>query len=359
VAPRTSERGTSRAIRLAVAIAVGLAVTLGAAGPASAHGGQDDTSNFRSEITSDTTDGLTWRVLGGDGTLELHSRGAARVVVFGYEGEPYLRFDPDGTVWRNAASPSAYLNVSNDASAPVPPEASTEADPRWEQVAEDGTFAWHDHRTHWMSARPPIGDQAEVVQEWSVPFAVGDAERVQLTGELWWAPSSDPWAWLLVAMAAMTVPLVAAVRRGGSPTAAARVLGIEAVVVAMLNIVRALDDVINVDATTAEHTGVLLATGFWVVLSMLAAQRLLRRPAQASLVTVAIAGISLSWGLGITTLSALSAPFVQTGLPVSVVRAIVAVTVALAVPTVITGVLVERRDRATLVERRRPVSSAA
>ena len=37
----------------------------------------------------------------------------------------------------------------------------TALEPDWEQVATDGTFAWHDHRTHWMSSTPPDTDAPE------------------------------------------------------------------------------------------------------------------------------------------------------------------------------------------------------
>jgi len=336
-----------------------LTVLVAVAGPATAHAGNDDAADFRTEITSDPTPGLTWRVL-GDGMLELHHTGGAEVVVAGYEDEPYLRFAPDGTVWRNAESPATYLNQSSDGDAPVPPQASAGLPPRWEKVAADGTFAWHDHRTHWMSGQAPSGDETRMVQAWTVPYRVGEAEPTALTGELWWTPPADPWLWLLGAVAVLVLPLVELLRRRSwDPTVAARVLGIEALVVAALNVVRAVDDVVTVDAPTADHVGVLVATAFWAGLSVTAAQFLVRRPERANLAVVAIAGISLSWGLGISTVSALSAGFVQTSLPLSVLRSIVALTVALAVPTAITAVLVERRSRAALVAARRPVTSAA
>src|SRR5262245_36317873 len=69
------------------------------AGPAGAHnvGG----GKYVSQVTdlSPTTPIVTASIGGGDELLALTVQPGHEVVVLGYGGEPYLRFDPDGTVY--------------------------------------------------------------------------------------------------------------------------------------------------------------------------------------------------------------------------------------------------------------------
>ena len=122
-------------------------------------------------------------IRGGDSFLELTVDEGHTVIVEGYEGEPYLRFSPDGTVERNLLSTATYLNDDRrGAGVTIPPEA-TEADadtpPEWEKVASGGQYAWHDHRVHWMDASPPDIDRGERVageyDPWRVPIVVDGA----------------------------------------------------------------------------------------------------------------------------------------------------------------------------------------
>jgi len=53
--------------------------------------------------------GVNALVLGGDDRLRISNYSGKTVVVLGYEGEPYLRFDSKG-VWANTLSPAAHLN---------------------------------------------------------------------------------------------------------------------------------------------------------------------------------------------------------------------------------------------------------
>ena len=85
------------------------------------------------------------------------------MIVEGYEGEPYLRFSPDGTVERNRLSTATYLNEDRaGAGITIPPEvqeADADTPPEWEEVASGGTYAWHDHRVHWMDDASPSVDR--------------------------------------------------------------------------------------------------------------------------------------------------------------------------------------------------------
>jgi hypothetical protein len=77
----------------------------------------------------------------------------------GYEGEPYVRIAPDGTVEVNQRSRRGGSNDERYETDPnavdAPADMAVDAPPRWEVVGSDGAFAWHDHRIHWMSPALP------------------------------------------------------------------------------------------------------------------------------------------------------------------------------------------------------------
>jgi hypothetical protein len=209
----------SRTLRAA---ATALAV-LAAAPVALAHEGNP---SFRSEVRSLDAEGVTARVTNYDDSLELRNRGGAAVTVLGYRGEPYIRLEPDGTVSVNRRSPAAYLNEDRFAEGVDPPEsADPTARPRWEVVARNGVYAWHDHRIHWMSRSlpPQVKDESErtKVFDWTVPIEV-DGRRTAIAGTLTWVgePSEGfpvAAAVSLGAAALAGVALVVVVRRRRRP----------------------------------------------------------------------------------------------------------------------------------------------
>ena len=48
-------------------------------------------------------------------------------------------------------------------SRPTVTAAGPDAEPEWEQIADGGTYAWHDHRVHWMDDSSPSVDRGEPV----------------------------------------------------------------------------------------------------------------------------------------------------------------------------------------------------
>jgi hypothetical protein len=153
--------------------------------------------------------GLTALVLGGDDRLRVSNYSGKTIVLMGYQGEPYLRFDKQG-VWANTRSPAAHLNRFRRPRPLEPGVADPSAAPRWRKVAPGASFEWHDHRVHWVAADPPKGvqehpDRIQRIFNWRVP-GLANGKRFAITGFLGYAPDpagkakdSGTSAWLVAA----------------------------------------------------------------------------------------------------------------------------------------------------------------
>ena len=215
--------GGARWPRLAVGLVAGAAMLAGPAAPAAAD--PPAPSDFRSSVTAVEPDAGAVRVevVGGDAFLELTVDEGHEAEVEGYGGEPYLRFRADGTVERNARSEATYLNEDRRGAVELPDRADNDAEPEWGEVADGGTYAWHDHRIHWMGATPPPGvSPGDVVQSWTVDLRV-DGTPVAVRGELVRAEDVSPLPWLALAVAAAGAVVLAG-RRHPLPAAAAAVV---------------------------------------------------------------------------------------------------------------------------------------
>lgn len=204
----------------ALAALVALAGLVSSARPAAADPPRP--TDFRSTVNAvePAVDGVDARVVGGDAFLELQVDEGHEVTVQGYGDEPYLRFLPDGTVERNLHSEATYLNDDRQGAVDLPAEADNEADPQWETVADDGTYAWHDHRIHWMGTSTPPGTApGDIVQQWTVALTV-DGAPVEVRGELVMAEAISPLPWFALALAGAVLVAVVGRRR---PTVAAAV----------------------------------------------------------------------------------------------------------------------------------------
>jgi hypothetical protein len=171
------------------AVAAALAVLCVAAPAALAHEGNP---NYRSEVRAiaPALPGLEARVLNYDDAIELVYDGERPLVVQGYRGEPYLRFDPNGLVEVNRRLPAAYLNEDRFAKAELPGRADHRARPSWATVAENGRYDWHDHRIHRMgegTLPPQIEDEGERTRvfDWEIPMASA-GRPVAVRGTLTW-----------------------------------------------------------------------------------------------------------------------------------------------------------------------------
>jgi hypothetical protein len=201
-------------VRFAAALLGALTLLGFAASPADADAPRP--TNYRStvvDVEPALPPGAEVQVIGGDSLLELAIPRGHTAVVPDYAGSddtspvPYLRFDADGTVRRNTLAVATTANEARYGTGDRVPDP--DAEPRWETVATDGRYAWHDHRIHWMSPTRPraVDDDGRVDLggpdgTWSVPITV-DGEATVITGELTLepAPSALPWALLAIAFA--------------------------------------------------------------------------------------------------------------------------------------------------------------
>lgn len=210
--------------RLLRALVLGVAAALLVAGQADAHQGNP---NYRSEIDAikPSTNGLSAEILNYDADIVLTNESGKTVVVEGYDGEPYLRFSPDGTVAANLNSPAYYLNTDRYGEAEVPANAKPGAEPDWKVVAASGEFSWHDHRSHYMSTSvpPQVTDESAKTKvfDYEIPIRVAGRPGA-IEGTLYWVGSSGfpllPFI-LLGIFAIGSVALVVIVRghRGSAP----------------------------------------------------------------------------------------------------------------------------------------------
>jgi hypothetical protein len=198
----------------------GLVVNVGvlviAVGPAAADAARP--TNYRSTVTgiAPAEPDLVADVTGGDSFLRIRVTTGHRVVVLGYEDEPYLRVGADGSVEENLRSPATWLNRKRYGSTePLPADADAKAAPNWRRIGGHGVVLWHDHRVHWMSvSRPPQLGAATSghVLDWSVSIEVDDRPAV-ITGHLDLLPAPARWPWEAVAVAGALAAVAVCLRR--------------------------------------------------------------------------------------------------------------------------------------------------
>lgn len=170
---------TSRARRrLLAGLAAAAVVTLAPAGVAFAD--PPGPTDFRTDVVSiePATPQITVGVIGGDSFVSLVAEPGTTVQIPGYAGEPYVQILADGTVQQNRRSPAVDANDSRYG-VPAPEEnvgtAGEQAAtlPEWVTIGHDGTFVWHDHRSHLMARTPPAGyRRGDVVSDQTLSLTV-------------------------------------------------------------------------------------------------------------------------------------------------------------------------------------------
>jgi hypothetical protein len=184
------------------ALAIGIGTIVLGAGPAGADPARP--SNVSSRVTAVTppTPAVEAEIVGGNAFVRLHVRAGTTVVVRGYEDEPYLRISADGTVAENTRSAATYLNRRLTGRVDVPPTVDKNAAPEWRTVGSGGSYAWHDHRVHWMASGSPPDPV-----DWHIPLSV-DGAPVSIDGRYEAVPEPSAVPWWLLAVAAFAVTLL-------------------------------------------------------------------------------------------------------------------------------------------------------
>jgi hypothetical protein len=205
--------------RLRRATVLATVLVAAVAQPAAAHQGNP---NYRSVVNgvSPNAPGLNVQVLGFDNQLELVNQTGKPVTIFDYNGYPYARLLPDGTVEQNRNSPAVYLNEDRFATTPVPNGVTGKGPPRWQVLDKSGRFVWHDHRMHWMAhvLPPQVKDKHKKTKifDYKIPLSVG-SQPTGILGTLFWAgqPKGFPVAAIiaLIAAALLGLAFVLFVRR--------------------------------------------------------------------------------------------------------------------------------------------------
>ena len=160
----------SRWVVCSAALAGGVLVA-----PQAAHADAAGPTDFRSEVVSITpsNDAITVSIEGGDAFVRVVVAEGHDVIVLGYDDEPYLHISGDGTVAENRRSRATYYNAERLGSDEIPDIVDNQADPLWAEIGGGGSWAWHDHRAHWMGDEPPIGlDPGESLPAQIVPLIV-------------------------------------------------------------------------------------------------------------------------------------------------------------------------------------------
>jgi hypothetical protein len=126
----------------------------------------------------------------GDGHFSFIAPAGHTVIVRGYSGEPYLRFQ-GGRIEENEIAPTTFINRDE----PTPASVDAKAAPQWREVGSGLKWTWHDHRTHWMGSLPPAAIQkapkvSHHVFDWKVDGTV-DTRPFAIVGSLDWAPTKS------------------------------------------------------------------------------------------------------------------------------------------------------------------------
>jgi len=290
-------------------------------------------TNYRSivNVVDPQPTGVTIEVVGGDAFLSVAAAKGSTVEVPGYFGEPYLRIDDVGAVWLNTKSPARYINQDRFGITEIPLTADAQAAAEWEQVGNGGRFAWHDHRTHWMSPDLPptiAGDRAEVVFPWKLTITVNDVET-EVRGELLWFPSTNPIGPLLVGVFGV-LPLLA-YRRGRVSS-----IAIAATLFATMTLCVATVQFAATPGFDRSAPSDLAVPMIGVVAGVIALW--LKDSSIRSWTAVALAGGAIGWW-AVASLAALTAPVLPSALPVGIERASVSLALWVGIGVVVGAVL--------------------
>ena len=169
-----------------------------------------NTESVITDISPALPDGVRVSIVGGDTFVRIESDGV-RVEVHGYDDEQYLRISAEGVIEVNEASVTAVLNGDRYGNVDVS-NVDTSGTPKWKVTGTDGVAMWHDHRSHWMSPKPPSAiDNTGKVLDWRIPMIVA-GKRILVSGTLY-VREKPSLAWWLVGAPAMLLTVALALMR--------------------------------------------------------------------------------------------------------------------------------------------------
>jgi hypothetical protein len=275
-------------------------------------------TNDRTEVLrlDPAVPGVRVRLVDGMTRLELRAPGH-RVVVLGYEGEPYLRVDGRG-VYENVRSPATYLNTSIKGAVP-PPSADAKAKPTWKRLGDGPTVRWHDHALH---VPPGMKLGLTTQSTWKRPITV-DGRTVQIVGRITRHPGRSRLPWLGIAAVVALGTIVAARRRWAPAVLAVLAIVMVADAARIAGLVLYAPPWLVSRAKLLFDLSVLSIVGWGMAVSAAVLVRRRRRFEAASAAMLAGAALALAGGL--LEVADLAAVVLRTSLSDALARAVVAV----------------------------------
>ena len=237
-----------------------------------------------------------------------------RVVVLGYQGEPFLRLGPDGASVNAASLTAAGAGLTKRTD-----------DRGWRPYARRPSVVWHDARVHSL---PPGVDR----RTWTIPVRV-DGAPADLSGELTRVAAPPAWPWLVVAAVFAAAAALLLVRRAsGALRTASEVLGWVAAGATVLS-----SSGFAASATASEDTW--LEAGIEIGVVLLLAAFLVHGSRDTRALSGALLGL-MALTVGLTSIPVLLHGVVLSALPGTVARASVVVAISAGAAAVVCGLLV-------------------
>lgn len=295
---------------------------------APAHIGSGDSVQARNtesvveSVSPTLPDGVQVSIVGFDTFVRIESKGH-EVLVEGYEEEPYLRISKDGTVAVNDSSMTTVLNSDRYANVDLSSFVKSDV-PKWRTIGTNGVAMWHDHRSHWMSPKPPaVVDTKGTVLTWTIPLAV-DGNTVAVNGSLYLRDEASKLWWLAAVVAVvvsvllamsrrrMVLPLLALVSLSGMAVGALAFTGLsgEARITPVLLLfsagalaLTAVNAVVRRVSTNSDYedalnagAGAMMVIGMWLCVEQISTAYVpgLDSPWMARLVLTTMAGVGIS-----------------------------------------------------------------
>jgi hypothetical protein len=253
------------------------------------------------------------RIYRADLAIRLTSRGAHRVVVLGYQGEPFLLLDADG----------AFVNAGSLTAAGA--GLTRRGGRGWRRYARWPSVVWHDARVRAVAA----GVER---RRWTIPVRV-DRVPAQVSGVVRRVPPPPAWPWLVVGgIFAAAAALLLALRSSG-------LLRPATVVFAWIAAAATAASAIGLAASSTATEQTWVESGTEIAFLLLGAAFLARGSLDSRALSGALLGV-FALAIGLTSIPVLLHGLVLSALPADVARTAVALAISAGGAAVICGVVV-------------------